>query len=469
MHSQALLIEELRRITGGATVWSRAELGARDPGFDDRNFGAAALVRPRDTAGVAALVGFYAASGIELVPQGGRTGLAGGAATTREQIICDLGAMDRIEEIDPLARVAIVQAGTPLAVLQEAARAYGLDPGIDLAARGSCSIGGMISTNAGGIMAFRNGTMRHRLLGLEAVLPDGRVFGDLTRVLKTSAGYDLKQLFVGAEGTLGIVTRAAIRLDAMNGASATALVGISDAASAQRIAGHFLGQAATSLQAAEIMWRPFVSAMRRMLDYPPDLLPLDAPCLLVLELGADTQDAARAALENGLAEIWEKAGISDGLVATSLEQARMIWRLREETEMIERMHDHPPSFDVSVPAGMLDAYVARIENGLEALDAAWQPYVFGHLADGNLHISLNADGPLAPARYLAVEDVLYDGLRAAGGSFSAEHGVGLDKRGAYERHADPVKQDLARALKMLIDPQGLLNPGKIISRRRSSS
>jgi FAD/FMN-containing dehydrogenase len=461
MSAGAGLVAALRAVAGGGVVWGRDELAARDPGFDDRNFGAAALVRPRDTEGVAALVRFCAERGVSLVPQGGRTGLAGGAATTPDQIICDLGAMNRIEEIDPLARVAIVQAGTPLAVLQEAARAHGLDPGIDLAARGSCTVGGMISTNAGGIMAFRNGTMRHRVLGLEAVLPDGRVFADLTRVLKTSAGYDLKHLFVGAEGTLGVVTRAAIRLDAVADASATALVGLADAAGAQRIVRHFLGRAAQTLQAAEIMWQPFVSAMRRMLDYAPGALPLDAPCLLVVELGADTEDAAREALESGLAEIWEEAGIVEGLVATSLEQARAIWRLREETEQIERMHDHPPSFDVSVPGGMLDTYVARIAEGLKAVDAAYAPYVFGHLADGNLHISINTDSP-SPDRYRAIEDVLYEGLRAAGGSFSAEHGVGLDKRGAYERHADPVKQELARAVKRLLDPRGVLNPGKIV-------
>jgi FAD/FMN-containing dehydrogenase len=464
MSAEDGLVDALRTAADGAAVWGREELAARDPGFDDRNFRAAALVRPRDTKDVAALVGFCAARGLQLVPQGGRTGLAGGAATRPGQIICDLGAMNRIEEIDPLARVAVVQAGTPLAALQEAAGAYGLDPGIDLAARGSCTVGGMISTNAGGIMAFRNGTMRHRVLGLEAVLPDGRVFADLTRVLKTSAGYDLKHLFVGAEGTLGIVTRAAIRLDAVAQASATALVGLADAASAQRVVRRFLGGTAASLRAAEIMWRRYASAMSRMLDYAPGALPLGAPCLLVVELGADTEAAAREALESGLAEIWDEAGVVDGLVATSLEQARSIWRLREETEQIERMHDHPPSFDVSVPGGMLDAYVARIEQGLKAIDADYAPYVFGHLADGNLHISINTDNP-SGERYRAIEDVLYAGLREMGGSFSAEHGVGLDKRGAYERHADPVKQDLARAIKGLLDPHGILNPGKIIAPR----
>ncbi|TKB08719.1 MAG: FAD-binding oxidoreductase [Mesorhizobium sp.] len=458
----ASLVAELRAACRNATIWDAVELAARDPGFDARNFGASALVRPTDTAGVAALVKFCAERGIGLVPQGGRTGLAGGATTSAGQVICDLGAMNRIEEIDPSARVAIVEAGATLGLLQEAAAQHGLDPGIDLAARGSATIGGMVSTNAGGIMAFRNGTMRHRVLGLEAVLPDGRVFCDLTRVLKTSAGYDLKHLFIGAEGTLGIVTRVALRLDPVAGASATAMVGVPDAASAQRIVRNFLRQTGTRLSAAEILWQRFAALMQRTLGYAPGSLPLEAPCLLVLGLGADSMEAARAALEDGLAAVWDEAGIIDGLVASSDAQAEAIWRLREETEQIERMHHLPPSFDVSVPGGALDDYVARIEAGLKRVDASYAPYVFGHLADGNLHISINTDGPVPHERHEAIEDVLYAGLCEAGGSFSAEHGVGLDKRDAYERHADPVKRELARRVKAMIDPGNVMNPGKVV-------
>ncbi|RWM29758.1 FAD-binding oxidoreductase [Mesorhizobium sp.] len=463
MSEDAVLIPALRAALPTATIWDAAELAARDPGFDARNFGASALVRPADAASVAALVKFCAERSIGIVAQGGRTGLAGGAATSEGQVICDLGGLNRIEEIDPFARVAIIQAGATLGLLQEAAAAQGLDPGIDLAARGSATIGGMVSTNAGGIMAFRNGTMRHRVLGLEAVLPDGRVFCDLTRVLKTSAGYDLKHLFIGTEGTLGIVTRVALRLDPIVGASATAMVGVPDAASAQRIVRHFLGQTGTQLTAAEILWQRFAALMQRALGYAPGSLPLEAPCLLVLGLGADSIEAARAALEDGLAAIWEEAGIIDGLVAASEAQAAALWRLREETEQIERAHHMAPSFDVSVPGGALDAYVARIEAGLKRVDASYAPYVYGHLADGNLHISINTDGPLSHERHAAIEDVLYEGLREAGGSFSAEHGVGLDKREAYERHADPVKQELARAIKAMIDPGNVMNPGKVVS------
>lgn len=450
------------RAASGATVWGSAELAGRDPGFDRRNFAAAALVRPASRGAVAALLRWCAAEGVAVVPQGGRTGLAGGASSAAGQVICDLGAMNRIVEVDVAGRVAIVEAGVTLAALQDACAAVGLDPGIDLASRGSCTIGGMISTNAGGVIAFRHGTMRHRVLGLEVVLPDGRVLDDMTRVLKTSAGYDLKHLFIGAEGTLGVVTRAALRLEPACVATATALVGVPDAASAQRVVRHLLGESAGSLRAAEILWRRFAEAMRGALGYEPGVLPLDAPCLLMVELGAGTDAEAAAALEAGLSAVWEEAGVIDGVVASSVQQARRIWRLREETEMIERMHRHPPSFDVSVPGGMLDGYVGRIEAALSALDPVFAPYVYGHLADGNLHITVPVDGPVAHEVHEAIEAVLYAGLREAGGSFSAEHGVGDEKRAAYERHADPVKQDLARAIKRLLDPEGLLNPGKIV-------
>jgi FAD/FMN-containing dehydrogenase len=455
-------LDRLRDLVGAQAVMSPNDLAGRDPGWDAGNLGAAALVRPATTADVARLVAWCREAKIALVPHGGRTGLVGGAVTGPAEIICDLGALNRIEEIDPLARVAVVQAGVTLNALQEAARAHGLEPGIDLAARGSATIGGMISTNAGGIMAFRNGVMRHRVLGLEVVLPDAQVFSDLTRVVKTSAGYDLKHLFIGAEGTLGIVTRAVIKLDPLTGTGATALVGLNDAASAQRVIRHFLAQGGTSLCAAEIMWRTYALTTSRVLGFTPGQLPLEAPCLLALELTADTFEQASGALESGLAAVWDEAEIIDGLVASSMQQAERIWRVREDTDILYRLHPRAPSFDVSVPAGAIDNYVARIQADLKAIDPGFEPYIFGHLADGNLHIVFNVEGPLPAATTEAVERVLYTGLNAIGGSFSAEHGVGSKKRAAFERYADPVKRQLARAVKTIIDPQGLFNPGKIV-------
>lgn len=455
-------IDELNGMPGLRSVQERSALDERDPGWDAGNLKAFAAVRPDSPIAVAALLRWCYSKGIPVVPQGGRTGLVGGAITAPDSLICDLGALDRIEEIDPVSGIAVVQAGVTLSALQDAARAAGLDPAIDLAARGSATVGGLISTNAGGIMAFRAGVMRHRVLGLEAVLPDGSIFSDLTRVMKTSAGYDLKHLFIGAEGTLGIVTRAVIKLESLVSARATALVGIDSAAAAQQVVKYFLSRGGMNLRAAEIMWRNYAQTTSAALGFEPGQLPLEADCLLALELGGETFEAASAALESGLAEIFEEVGIRDGVVASSMQQADRIWRVREDTEILYRLHPQAPSFDVSVPGGAIDSYVERLGPALKAIDTRLDPYIFGHLADGNLHIVLNVEGSLPTPVQQRVEEVLYAPLDGVGGCFSAEHGIGLKKRPAFERYADPVKQKLSRAVKGLLDPKGLLNPGKVV-------
>jgi len=222
----APLLDALRAAIGAAHVATGDAVKLLDVGWNPHNLDAGVVVSPASTQEVAAVLRLCAQHGVSLVPQAGRTGLVGGSMSQAGQIVLSLLRMDQIEPIDPAERVALVGAGCTLQALQEAAAVHHLEPGIDLAARGSATLGGMVSTNAGGVMAFRNGVMRHRVLGLEAVLPDGTVFQDLTRVVKNSAGYDLKHLFIGAEGTLGVVTRLVIQLDPLPPASATALFGL---------------------------------------------------------------------------------------------------------------------------------------------------------------------------------------------------------------------------------------------------
>ncbi|PZR94830.1 MAG: FAD-binding oxidoreductase [Stutzerimonas stutzeri] len=455
-------ITSLRAHLPGSQVLDRNALLARDPGWDAGNLNAFALVRPASVADVAKLVSWCRAYRFSFVPQGGRTGLVGGAVTTPEQLICDLGGLDKIEEIDPDSGIAVVQAGVTLGALQEAAAAIGLHPGIDLAARGSATIGGLIATNAGGITAFRTGVMRHRVLGLEAVLPDGRLVDDMTRVLKTSAGYDVKQLLIGAEGTLGIVTRAVIRLDPLPNGRATALLGIGDAAQALNIVRQ-LRAGSAPLLAAEIMWSGFAAATSAALGLDPAQLPLRSPCLLLVELGGTSFEEARIALEDALAALVETEPDLDGIVCASMAQSTQLWRLREDTDVLYRLHPRAPSYDISLPARAFDSYVERLRPALQAIDPAIQPYLFGHLADGNLHIVLNQPGPLQPDAQVAVEAAIYGQLRGLGGSFSAEHGIGSKRVAALERHADPVKLTLMVQLKRLFDPDNLCNPGKIVT------
>ncbi len=452
----------LQALIPGMRVLGPAELAGRDPGWEPGNLGCAALASPRSTEEVARLVAWARAEGVALVPQGGRTGLVGGAVSGPGEVAIATDGLAAIEEIDPLERVAVVGAGVTLGALQEAAARHGLEHGIDLAARGTATIGGMISTNAGGILAFRNGVMRHRVLGLEAVLPDGRVFCDMTRVVKTSAGYDLKHLFIGAEGTLGIVTRVVLKLDMLAGARASALVGVKDATSALGIIRHFLALPGQTLCGAELMWRAFAEATSRSQGGQSAQLPLAAPAHLVLEVAAESSDLAVEALEKGIARLWDEGHVVDAVVAQSLEQRDRIWALREDTDAIYRLHPQAPSYDLSVPARHIDAYVARITAELAGLDPAWSPYVFGHIADGNLHVILNVSGPLPPDRAEAVEDVLYRGLAEIGGCFSAEHGIGKKKKRAFDVYADPVKRELAGAIKGLLDPARIVNPSKLV-------
>ena len=436
-------------------------LAGRHPGEHPDNLGAGAMAAPATPEAAVAVVGWCIDNGVPMVPQGGRTGLVGGGVSRPGELILSTARLARIEAIDPLARTATVGAGVTLQALQEAAAEFGLTPGIDLAARGSATIGGMIATNAGGILAFRNGVMRHQVLGIEAVLPDGSLFSDLTRVLKASAGPDIKQLLIGSEGAYGFVTRAVLKLETFNPLRATALVGVPDATAALAVIAHFRAQPALQLEGAELMWRDYFRDSAGERGFDLDWLARETPAVLLLEVSAASEAEARAALEDGLAALWEEHGLTSGIVAASLDQARRFWAIREESDFIYRLHPAAPSFDVSVPPGALDAYVAGLEARLRAVDAGFAAYVYGHVADGNLHISVFGEGAAAPAMKERIEDAVYTGVSDLGGSFSAEHGVGLEKQRAFLAYGNPVRRAAAVAIKAALDPKNLFNPGKV--------
>lgn len=418
------------------------------------------VVSPASVAEVQHLVGLCGELGLAIVPEGGRTGLVGGTQAGPGEVILSLSRLNSIERIDPVERVAVVQAGVTLEALQTAAATLGLEPGIDLAARGSATIGGMVSTNAGGVMAFRNGVMRHRVLGLEVVLPDGSLLSDLTRVVKTSAGYDLKHLLIGAEGTLGIVTRVALKLEPLPEATATALIGLPDVAAVLDLSGVALSPRSGHLRAAEAMWNPYLRLTAAAQGWAEPAFPPDAPLALILSLGGSDE----AALQEDLLHLFERAldrhPSATGLIASSARQEREVWLLRENTGAIYQRFPAAPSFDVSVPLSALGAYADKVQADLAALGLA--PFVFGHLADGNLHIVLPHAGPLSPEISAEVEEILYAPLPGLGGCFSAEHGVGAKRVFALQEAADPVKLALMRRMKQCLDPQNLMNPGKVL-------
>ena len=455
------LLDSLRAAIGAAHVATGDAVKLLDVGWNPHNLDAGIVVSPDSTAQVAQVVRLCAQHGVSLVPQAGRTGLVGGSTSQSGQIVLSLLRLNQIEPIDPSERVALVGAGCTLQGLQEAAALHQLEPGIDLAARGSATLGGMVSTNAGGVMAFRNGVMRHRVLGLEAVLPDGSVFQDLTRVVKNSAGYDLKHLFIGAEGTLGVVTRLVIKLDPLPPASATALFGLPSVQATLDVIARALQIDAGHLRAAEALWSGFMQLNAQALRWHEDGFALDQPMYLLLKLGGAQEDRLRAAFETLFEETEARHPGTTGIIASSARQEEALWRLREDTDIVYRAHPAAPSYDVSVPLSRIPAYAAQVQAELAQYDRAWQPYIFGHLADGNLHIILNASGPLPPEQAQAVEHILYRDLRAMGGSFSAEHGVGSKRIGAMNDTTDDGKLAAMAQVKALLDPRGLMNPGKV--------
>lgn len=441
-----------------------AALEGRDPGFEPTAFSAGVMASPADTKDVAGLVRFCNASGIALVTHGGRTGLVGGTASALGMVLLSTERMEAIELIDPQGGVAVVQSGATLQALQEAAAAHGLEPGIDLGARGTATLGGMVSTNAGGIQAFRNGVMRHQVLGLEAVLANGDVFSDLKHVIKSTAGFDIKQMFIGAEGTLGVVTRVVLKLSPLPRARAVALLALENAAAGLVVSRKLQQIAGTSLRACEMMWRDYllmnVAAHGARL---PDAF-AQSPATLLVEVDAETSEQATTILSEAIESVWEQANITDALIAKSIKEADQIWHLREDTSTIRRNYPGYKSFDISVPSPQIDAYCARMRERLTAAVPGLRPLVFGHIADGNIHV-IPMRGNYDKATASAVETAIYTGLEEMGGSISAEHGIGVKKIDAYERFVSPVKRDVASKLKALMDPNGIFNPGIVVRDR----
>lgn len=434
-------------------------VAALDAGFYPENLGAGIMALPGSTSEVRAIVDLCRAHKVTMVPHGGRTGLAGAGASVPGQLIVDVRQMNKIEDLDPGTATISVQAGVTLQEVQDACAVHGLTPGIDIAARGSATIGGMISTNAGGMEAFRCGVMRHRVLGLEAVLPGGDVLSDMTRVSKVNEGLDIKHMLIGAEGRLGIVTRAVLKLDALPRAMSTALVSFESAAAAVD-AFHRL-KAGGGLLRAEIMWRTYAETVAQDVGLE-DLIASFAGRLLVLfEHGAATQQDARTAQQDGLLALMESGAAVHAIVAQNDRQAADFWRIREESWAVERRWPGGYWYDVSVPLNALDQYVAELQGCLQRLAADVNFSCMGHLGDGNLHITVSAPNGNQPDK-APVDAAICSQLKSMGGSFSAEHGVGLEKMKALSAYGDPAKLAMARLIKQAIDPDNLMNPGKVL-------
>ncbi|MFZ5609326.1 MAG: FAD-binding oxidoreductase [Pseudomonadota bacterium] len=450
--------QDLRAIVGDAGLVKDDAVASR-MGWPPYACKARLLVRPASTGEVAAVLKLCHAAGQPVVTHGGRTGLVGGCSTAAGDIILSLERMNRIEALDATGRTMTAQAGVVLGAAQDAAAAQGLHLALDLGARGSATIGGVISTNAGGNQVIRYGMMREQVLGLEAVLADGTVISALNWVLKNNAGYDLKQLFIGSEGTLGVVTRAVLRLRPALPARAAAFVASDAFAKLPALLSHMERALGGALSAFEAMWNNFY-ALTHAATTPPPLAPTHPYYVLIEASGADQQRleedftaAFEAAFTQGL--------ISDAVLAKSEGERAGFWRIRDNIPALAALAPFA-AYDVSLPLAQMEDYVAAVESGLAQALGTARLVTFGHLGDGNLHLVV-ALGSSAAAARRASDDTVYGALKGRAGSISAEHGIGLEKKAYLDLSRSGEEIALMRSLKNTLDPKGILNPGKVVA------
>jgi len=431
---------------------------------------APAIIAPDSVEGVRFAVGRAHELGVALVPQGGNTSMVGGATPPADgsALILSLRRMNRIRSIDAAAGLAVAEAGVILANLHEAAEAQGMRFPLTLGARGSATIGGLVSTNAGGTQVLRFGTMRSLVAGVEAVLPDGSRHDGLAALKKDNRGYDLDHLLVGAEGTIGVVTAATLRLVPAVVDRATGWLGVASPAVALKLLRAMEARSGTAIESFELV--PKLALDLVLKHIPGTRPPLDAPCpwLVLVDYVAATPDAAKPALEALLQSALADGLAQDAVVAANEAQAEAFWRLRDSISEAERAEGPTMAHDISVPVDAMPGFMTRASREVEAAFPGVHCSAFGHLGDGNVHFHVNAPAGASPDRWRAeigeaASHMVYDLVVAAGGSISAEHGIGQMKRDELERLSPPARMAALRAIKRAFDPRELMNPGKLVT------
>jgi len=455
------LLAELRAAVGDQHVLTGERV--RETATHSQGYvpGATVLVRPRDTAEVATILRACHARGQFVVPQGGLTGLVEGTVSHENELLLSVERLNRIEDVDVAGRTMRVGAGLKLQHAQEEADRNGLMFPLDLGARGSCTIGGNVSTNAGGLRVLRYGMTRNLVLGLEAVLADGTVLSSLNRVLKNNAGYDLKQLFIGTEGTLGVVTRVDLKLVARPSSAATALVACRNFEDLVALLSWVDAQLAGQLSAFEAMWPEFYELATTPPAARSPILPHGQGIYALVESLGVNADEDQERLERILSTALERELIVDAAIAKSDSERQAFWAVREDVFQVRRLGFNC-SYDVSLPIRNMPAYLQVVNQTLRRDFPEAVIVVFGHIADGNLHIVVvpNKSGEAVHAQ---VDLAVYEPLRSVDGSISAEHGIGLERRMHLGISRTPEEISTMRLLKRALDPKGILNPGKVFS------
>jgi FAD/FMN-containing dehydrogenase len=465
-----LLIDKLRAVVGAANVLTEGDLGAWEQDWRKRSRGKAlAVVRPGSTQQVAEVVKACAAAGRAIVPQGGNTGLAVGSIPDESgtQVVLSLQRMNAIRGMDAANLTMTVDAGCVLQTLQETAEKAGFLFPLSLAAEGSCTIGGNLATNAGGTQVLRYGNARELCLGLEVVTAEGEVWDGLAGLRKDNTGYDLRDLFIGSEGTLGIITAATLKLHPKPAASLTALASCETLAHCVALLALAQSRLAAGLTGFEVMGDFALGLVRK--HFPQQPQPLGpSPWTVLLEY-ADTEGeaAARARFEALLEAALEQSLITDAAVAESLAQSAALWHLRESIPLAQSEEGLNVKHDIAVPVSAIPDFVAATDAALVAAFPGIRLVNFGHLGDGNLHYNVQAPEGVSAADFLAqhehaINRIVYDAVQARGGSFSAEHGIGALKRDELAERKPAVALKLMRAVKQALDPRGLFNPGRML-------
>ncbi len=476
------LLNELRSIVGDANVLDQQTVALRASHFwDSSPMQAHALVRPSNTDEVSAVLTACHAAGQPVVTHGGLTGLVDGEKSHNNEIVLSLERMRSIESVDVAGRTMTVQAGCILEQVQQTASDHGLLYGLDLGARGSCTIGGNISTNAGGLSVLRYGMTREQILGLEVVLADGTVLSSMNALLKNNTGYDLKQLFIGSEGTLGIVTKAVLRLRPDTPTCNTALLAFDKFEQVTAVLSHLSATLNSQLNAFEIIWNDFycLSTSDTTTDSVRAPLSSNYAAYAIVESRGANAVADQKVFTEALEQAMEQGNIVDAVIAQSEKERAQIWTIRENVDVVLR-HDPAFIYDISLPIASMETYLETIKQSITSVWPTAIVYAYGHLADSNLHISVapipenygknpsstgTETAPLTEEQtqwYRQCNTMVFEPLSDIGGSISAEHGIGLMKKSYlhYSRSEDEIAT--MRLIKRSLDPTNLLNPGKII-------
>ncbi|MGE5547906.1 MAG: FAD-binding oxidoreductase [Solirubrobacterales bacterium] len=461
------LADRLARIVGAANVLTGADLSPYLTEERGLYQGAAlAAVRPGSTAEVAEVVRLLAADGIAIVPQGGNTGLCGGGVPDGRAVVVSTERLNRIRALDPANFTVTAEAGCVLAAVQTAAEEAGCLFPLSLGAEGSCRIGGNLSTNAGGVNVLRYGNARELVLGLEVVLPDGRVWDGLKALRKNNTGYDLKHLFVGAEGTLGIITAAVLKLFPRPSETATAMVALASPAAATEILFRARQASGDAVTACELVPRLGLDLGLAHVPGVRDPFAAPHPWYLLIELSSSRPGGLRDALETVLAGAIEAGLAMDAVLAETGAQADALWRIREAVPRAQKKEGGSIKHDVAVATSRVPEFIARATPAVEAALPGVRVVAFGHLGDGNIHFNLTqpkgADKPAFLAEWARMNRIVHDIVAEMDGSISAEHGIGRLKTAEMARYKSEVELDLMRRIKAALDPAGIMNPGKLL-------